>query len=139
MEKYYIPNINELYPDFEYEVKDGDKWIKVNDFTNAYEYEDSCFYGFYKDLQAGNIRVKYLDRDDMIELGWHDKIQADKYYLVVDGDEIQFYPDAYQREEGQGIGCSIYYTLGDKINQMAVWIKNKSELRQLMKFMGWLK
>jgi len=134
-EKYYTPAIEEFHIGFECEFLNGGIWKHVfigeQDLVTLIHIIDS--------LKNGNIRVKYLDRRDMIALGWIDKIQPDKYYLIVDGGEIQFYPDAYHSVEGQGIGCQIFYKLGDKTNEMAVWIKNITELRQLMKFHGWLK
>jgi len=69
--KYYIPTINEFYVGFEYEVLDKEFWIKKDDFSNSYDYEDSCFYGLLKDLDKGNIRVKYLDKEDIESLGFN--------------------------------------------------------------------
>lgn len=135
-EKYYTPTIEEFHVGFEYErCDDGYSYFK-DTFPRAINLE---LFFKHSERFLPYMRVKCLDREDILSLGWIDKIQTDKYYLIVDGDEIQFYPDAYHSEEGQGIGCQIFYKLGDKINEMAVWIKNITELRQLMKFHGWLK
>lgn len=39
--KYYTPTIEEFHVGFEYEILEKDKWVKINDFSNAYDYEDS--------------------------------------------------------------------------------------------------
>jgi len=137
---YYIPFLDEICINFEYElreIKDNkEEWIKINDFTNAYEYEDSCFYGYYKDWNNGKIRVKYLDKQDIEELGFKPSPdEPEEWFLWKDSyDSYQLYFDDKTRDElkNMGIGITIY----DKDSSDRIfngYIKNKSELKKLMK------
>ena len=128
--KYYTPNLNELSLHFEYEVFIDNSWVKINDFSNAYDYEDSCFYGFIKDLDKGNIRVKRLDRDDIKEFGF-----------------VQITDDCFNKS-GVMEDCelrilvrqSILIYIIDSNNKdytlFTGFIKNKSELQMILKMIG---
>lgn len=67
---FYTPKITEFYIGFEYEVLKGDNWIKCSDFSNEYEHEDSPLHGLIKDLENSKIRVRHLDPDEIISLGF---------------------------------------------------------------------
>jgi hypothetical protein len=135
--KYYTPDISEFYSNFEYEAHRNNKWIKIDDFTNAYDYDDSCFYGLIKELEAGNIRVKYLDQEDMESLGFKrisegtfempysdsrgfdDKIHVilrKRWVLISQGNDEKMFSDWIDRFSG--------------------FIKNKSELKKILKMIG---
>lgn len=82
---YYTPEISEFHVDFEYEknvssLKEHEKWEKINDFSNAYEYEDDPLYGVIKDLEHENIRVKHLDQEDIESRGFTFYHKNDKSY-----------------------------------------------------------
>ncbi len=82
---YYTPSIEEFHVDFEYERNvsssiEHEKWEKIDDFSNAYEYEDDPLYGVIKDLENENIRVKYLDKKDIESCGFTFYHRNDKSY-----------------------------------------------------------
>ena len=56
--KYYVPHIDEFHIGFEYEFKEeGDVWVEKN-------------LKQISDLNKERIRVKYLDVDDIVSLGF---------------------------------------------------------------------
>ncbi len=127
--KYYTPSIEEFHVGFEYEFKEGDRWIP-------------CEFNFNQNIKSRKlddiIRVKYLDKEDIescgfIDLGslWFFKEQC----LTVNdvnnlnckirkwkNNQIDIYADYRDNDELQLIfrGC----------------IKNKSELKRLLQWLG---
>lgn len=65
MSEYYTPKIEDIYSGFEYEVFRNNIWKKINEFSNDYDYDDNPHYAIQKDIDAGKIRVKILDIDDI--------------------------------------------------------------------------
>ena len=57
--KYYTPEIEDFHVGFEYEVNTGDKWIPEIQLD-----------GYIHNKKLENIRVKYLDKEDVESLGW---------------------------------------------------------------------
>lgn len=58
---YYVPSVEELYPGFRYE------WLDVsNDVWLPKVYNESTFLA----LALDRVRVKYLDKQDLEDLGW---------------------------------------------------------------------
>jgi hypothetical protein len=123
------------------------KWIKIDDFTNAYDYDDSCFYGLIKELEAGNIRVKYLDKEDIESLGFnpgklHPKNFVSRYGFTENSSldwqyfnngvmEISFYKSP---QEIIAICNGKYYDEQETFFRGI--IKNKSELKKILKMIG---
>ena len=95
--KYYTPKIGEFCVGFECEMKNSsdpkyfewEKCIFKDDFSCELS-EDYCFEYLFADLKEGNIRVKYLDEQDILDLGWtktEDKCpHTDKNYFVINED-----------------------------------------------------
>jgi hypothetical protein len=134
-EKYYSPTLEEFHVNTEYEVKDGKgNWNKCNDFSNAYDYEDSSLYGLIKDLEKGNIRIKHLDREDIESLDW-------KYYKTHPGTEqmefekgeylLSYDPDFHGKQ-----WLHIEVNGGGDTTLFSGTIKNKSELINQLKRCG---
>jgi hypothetical protein len=75
--KYYTPEIEEFCFGFECEMKNSSHPINFDwefckfkeDFSNELN-EDYCYEYLSGDLKAGNIRVKYLDKQDILDLGF---------------------------------------------------------------------
>lgn len=65
--KYYIPSIEEFHVGFEFEFYEGRSlWEKrVFSFEDRYKAEMLKYF-----IQRGDVRVKYLDEDDIIAEGW---------------------------------------------------------------------
>ena len=140
--KYYIPDISEFHVGFEYEhchssIRFVMLDLRTGDRTNETEpkeiWEKSVFTGnefdvwkssfeFDDSLRDGQIRVKYLDKEDIESLGFTQTIE-DQYYkddfeLLIDDDLfIQIIKDDGFIFQGA--------------------IKNKSELKRILKMIGY--
>ena len=140
--KYYIPAISEFHVGFEYEhchssIRFVMLDLRTGDRTNETEpkeiWKKSVFTGnefdvwkysfkFDDSLRDGQIRVKYLDKEDIESLGFTQTIE-DQYYkddfeLLIDDDLfIQIIKDDGFIFQGA--------------------IKNKSELKRILKMIGY--
>ncbi len=120
MEKYYTPDIEEFKWDFEFE------WFNLNEWHKGKIYGRWAYTSWtelFEYLDEGRIRVKYLDEEDILELG----------FSLYWQDESEF---CYKLKD-------ISITFDFKVNRRilvkqernAIWltIKNKSELKQILK------
>lgn len=94
MNKYYTPNIEEFFLGFKYQQKNEDLKDTWSLFTVGGPQHQECpLTDIIKDLEwnlnKDNIRVQYLNRDDVENLGWikNKWIWASSYWL---GDYILF-------------------------------------------------
>lgn len=115
-EKYYIPDISEFKAGFEFEILGiNNRWMKGS---------DSEIPTYYLPNQAKSFRVKYLDSEDIISLGFnfsHDvyvKNCGDRLLsLVIKDDKIRI--------------CEM--SNSDKYKVLFYGkIKNKSELKDIL-------
>ncbi len=131
---YYTPSIEEFHFGFEYEVKQAGIW--VSDIVQA----NDCL----SDYVGEGYRVKYLDKSDIVSLGW----EYDNNAEPIPPREGEFeLPYAYIFE--QGLNQYVMYVYKDN----TVWIehildcsyqgyvfkgscRNKSELSKIMKFLN---
>jgi len=152
--KYYIPEIEEFHQGFEYEVwyssaYTEEKWIKETfefyDKDEIYHYDCVDLIPSFKNY-SDSIRVKYLDREDIESLGWKMDLVRSKiignFAGKLNNFYLQYYP--YLPENGWDNGL-IYNPLRvvnvikfntnpeNKQHLFNGIIKNKSELRKLMK------
>jgi len=73
-DKYYTPQLEEFHLGFRFEFMKGDKWQKDElsnyDITSSHQMEE-CE-NFIEEIIKGirDVRVKYLDREDIEELDW---------------------------------------------------------------------
>lgn len=140
--KYYIPSIDEFYVGFEYEhchssirfailnLKAGDTsnigepkeiWEKSIFSSREYDIWESSF-KFDDSLKNGQIRVKHLDREDIESLGFAQTVE-DQYTL----DDIEFLID-------DDLFAQIIKDNGFLFQGT---IKNKSELKRVLKMIGY--
>lgn len=133
MDKYYTPELNEFCLDFEYEEKLNGVYEKkvFNGYTALIKKSFCGDYGDWydsieEDIESDRIRVKYLDKEDIKSLGWELKTDLyikDNLTLQVHKDSITIkYYDNFNNE---------WKTKVEQIN-----IKNKSELKKLLKQLG---
>ena len=131
--KYYTPEINEFYVGFEYEYKNHDG---VNRDISTPVWKKSAVKSI-NDLPyierglntINNTRVKYLDKQDLIELGFKE-IGQEEYYL--NGDLNSWCIEALYHQS-----IKSYYRIGDgETQRMFLEIKNKSELIKVLKMLG---
>ena len=145
--EYYIPDISEFYAGFEYELNEGSMdspdWVKrkyeIDDFICP-EHDD---YGIdTSDLEDGYIRVKYLDVEDIESLGFTFGYQefGGTCSIVGSNNEdressrfigIQFEEDWHGILSGPTITI---YSNSERLFRGVV--KNKSELKQMLKMIG---
>lgn len=125
MEKYYTPEIEEFHVGFEYETKrkDENSWIKRT--WNKYDVYSSL------DNTHEEVRVKYLDREDVESLGFEDLGNHSYEY----GDSKLFlshYPSTNE------LDVYVYKRISDNERDFYFQgtIKNKSELKKLLKQLG---
>lgn len=92
--KYYTPSIEEFHNGFEFEILDwvdnenhkGPKWIKTTypDFIIGFRTDHLRVEELLK-----KIRVKYLDKDDFLDLGFKE-YELDKNILFIEGKNRNF-------------------------------------------------
>ena len=127
--KYYTPELEEFYVGFEYEFMNGDNWekgeIHIDDLITETSGGDACenwIEEIYKGLRT--VRVKYLDKEDIESLGWEEMWQV--------SGSINFKLKNWEIYVCNG------YIISLNEDDKLIWhfkgeIKNKSELRKLMK------
>ncbi len=119
--KYYRPKIEEFYIGFEYQIEDKNNWF-IRDYP---------IYPLNKEsLSNFNIRVKYLDKEDIESLGW-------KYYKTHAGTTLmEFEKDNFELSYDPNFMGKQYLRIameGDGDVTMFIGnIKNKSELKKLL-------
>jgi hypothetical protein len=142
MEKYYTPDIEEFHVGFEYEMYDPyDGSWNPSKMTTKSNLE------FYRDV-IEDIRVKYLDKEDIESLGW--KYIKDsslnkkrhQYYFYLDnfilitlgGSILIKHSKSFSVPWGTEIHLQAIVDFADI--RFYGTTKNKSELKRLMKQLG---
>lgn len=140
--KYYTPSIEEFHVGFEYEyctnclatatmatlTQKDENWIKKV-FTEDNLFEPTFAYNFFEISKLS--RVKYLDKEDIESLGWKD---GENYGLS--GYVLNYATDdSYQMYYNEDNQFTQIYNWNSKIIFEGV-IKNKSELKRLLKQLG---
>lgn len=158
--KYYTPSIEEFHVGFEYEyfakpnhnidsnVPDEEKiWIKTNDLNEFGDIETHGISYIEDYLKRNNcpIRVKHLDKEDILSLGWELIEENEKwieYKIYVDKDIHKIAPfhlKIYNYIFSPGT-IVIYYSATVKFAERFLGIiKNKSELIKIMTMIGIIK
>lgn len=134
--KYYTPEIDEFYVGVECETNEDGEWeyYRIKKYTSLLELD--------KLLKLGGVRVKYLDKEDIESLGWKTPIHS----LKVFGEGIEYY---FKCQNGDNYWLRMdEFVNGSKIkiHNGIDWednhiyadfkIKNKAELKKLMKQIG---
>lgn len=158
--KYYTPDISEFHVGFEYEVFDSKYEYKVEKlsetklkvlsdpitttgwFKEAYEIDSFLYVEDSSDIKSNipsyiendKVRVKYLDREDIESLGFeHDQSTKDGSY---------FYSGTLMTENQWCINLKdlivdIYDINGKSDFRFDGFVKNKSELKRILKMIGY--
>lgn len=159
--KYYTPELEEFYClGFEYQSKEGfqDGTVKTKEQFDSAKWVDDVVDNEYdfpyinralngKNAENGlcGIRAKFLDREDMESLGWdHDQTTKDGAYfyfgtLMDQNQYLLVCENARQSKGGDYTNLSIC-NVNDGMNGgnghcFDGVVKNKSELRKLMKML----
>jgi hypothetical protein len=156
-DKYYTPTIEEFHVGFEYEYLNiKSVWVKSNDFSNEYDYEDSPLYGVIKGIEDTEVRVKYLDKED-IEGFSKTNFPEITFKYDNNAEPIPGRKDTFALPKAYFLDDQLYsgqlWILYHWENDNVVWIeyikdcagegylfkgviKNKSELKRILKMIG---
>lgn len=136
--KYYTPKLKDLYINSEFEYQTDDKkWHKcsdyINEFASGYSNEDSGW-DLNKLIDNNKLRVKYLDKEDIEELGW----KFFDYEPTGDGD-VRWW-SGFKKEEYVLKECNAWQDGNVNITKRGRIlfqgnIKNKSKLIDVMKML----
>ena len=129
-EGYYSPSIEEFHIGFEYEeastMPSYLHWSKATwgkDPNAEFEF-------LYPGIKDGSIRVKYLDKVDVLDLGWVPFANKEDHVFDFFSDE-----DDYQIHTQFDNQFTQIYNWDSKI-VFEGFVKNKSELKVLMGFLN---
>jgi len=126
MEKYYTPELDEFHVGFEYEQELNGVWEKDVFEPNKYIDDKQMFDEGY--LDDGDIRVKYLDREDIESLGFEFQGSSCYYwYRYYDGEYLLSQATEGSRDE---LRLTIEKDGDFYFNGI---VKNKSELKRALK------
>jgi hypothetical protein len=135
--KYYVPQIGEFHEGFEYEQYipgSGNDYQKI-----VFSLSDSNFVAncYSQNLQAGWIRVKYLDKDNIESEGFkYDKKReeyiSDKTYLGCSTGDDKKLMICHEEDDHY---THIYYksNRGEEFTKFEGFIKNKSKFKEILK------
>ena len=134
MDKYYTPELEEFHLGFEYEYKSFSYWTKhsLEDFWICDN--DGCIEDYVPTQTTLSLfRVKTLDKEDIESLGWKFIKQhpgTTNFDFEKEGYSLHFDP-----EFGNKWNLGIYDGEDQDIefNYFSGYIKNKSELKKLLK------
>lgn len=131
--KYYTPTIEQFYVGFEYQEQDiaPVEWVESK-FTQYHQLEDIAKY-----IEKKEVRVKYLDYQDVISEGWEQTSKMtqpqfftkDKYRLVL-------YNENFIRIFNSQSNVKMCLNKDNEEQLFCGTIRNKSELRMVMKLIG---
>ena len=122
--KHYTPEIEEFHVGFEFERASVDcNWI-INEWNKEVVNTNTCLKIIEKHI--GFQRVKYLDKEDVENMGWKSHKEIQHYYKSPCDNFIL-------RIKYEGVCIYVYdeYTV-DKLIFEGI-IKNKTELKKLLK------
>lgn len=123
-DKYYVPDLEEFHVGFEFECLLGDKWFEIKARLHHFcktKYTEISL------MEGGELRVKYLDQEDIESLGFFKWPDDDIYDLGEFQLHLGRYDDPYKVE---------IYDDNSEYCFVGV-IKNKSELKKVLKMIGY--
>lgn len=131
--KYYTPTIDEFYVGFEYEFKTLKGWeLRIFNSDDGGYYNNVC--ETKEGISDGNIRVKYLDKEDIESFGFEyldDGKDVKKYTCYIKGEFVLYDYNYYGDDNSEGIRIFKSNPKYSDPTFVGV-IKNKSELKKLL-------
>ena len=128
-DEYYPPEIEEFHIGFEYEMRVENEWF----YRNVIPKWD----GLKSMIKENSLRVKYLDREDIESLGFVFKVGTESSYIK-DNITMHVYDAKRWNTENDTITMfkkDLIRAVGKTI-VFSGTIKNKSELKRLLKMLG---
>ena len=129
--KYYTPSIEEFHVGFEYEERVNKDWIE-KEFTFEWCGGNEILDIYNEGYETTDIRVKYLDKEDIESLGFeetYDDTEGNIWFAQGNGN-IDICLSQYTKHNTE-----ICNRITDQVLFKGV-IKNKSELKRLLKQLG---
>jgi|GEM_PF-2218371 len=133
--KHYTPEIEEFCVGFEYEKKSSDH-PTLFDWESYFFESDFSFEYIKSDLRDGNIQVKYLDEQDILDSG---------FLLILKPTEQK----VYFRDRDDRIGITFRKNFYEDFGNVHIYeikkplltffqgkIKNKTEFKKILKQLG---
>jgi len=134
--KYYTPLAEEFCVGFEYEILQKSEWIKDTYMCNS---KVGVTFDDMPEL-AKLSRVKHLDREDIESLGWRitdmHNIEYDKNLMTVYETDTHIMTINNNPEKYDWFAVHSKGDLGRIIIETRIIIKNKSELKKVLKMIG---
>jgi hypothetical protein len=121
MSKYYTPNIDEFCSGFEYEIF-NEKWIPA-EVSYQYSFEES----------DNKVRVKYLDVDDLVHLGFQlygENNNVKVFRKMIENIKISSFIEIHYSLVGSEPFVSIFEN--EIVRLDSCFVKNKHELKFLL-------
>ena len=147
--KYYTPKLEEFHVGFEFEYKkfDGTKKtifeLQQINWTKSIVKSINDLPYIERGLDPANVRVKYLDREDLESLGFHFRETNKMSYWYDYKNNIDNLPGGYKVYSAELLHDPDRNTIkitfiveGEKEVFFEGFIKNKSELKKLLKQLG---
>lgn len=145
-EKYYIPELEEFHSGFEFQCDFIDDDTYETTSVNQVFKLDGSWFNVEEDLQeeidCGRIRVKFLDKEDFIKLGFNSQIKdtlafgkvpvfkwSSKSYLSSSWKELTITKLSNTRFSFE---IEIAKNYSTEVNKVEVTLKNKSELNKFL-------
>ena len=139
--KYYIPSIEEFHIGFEYELLQGHENPKWNKLILGFE--DTFYHTHFKFpvhirafIEMEKCRVKYLNKEDIESLGF--KHILGRYFMncIINDEKEEIYLEESYPAGSHSICICNGLSFEDEISWFRGIIKNKSELKTIMKQIG---
>lgn len=130
MAEYYTPDISEFHVGFDIEANVENVWCKISYMKNYLEGDGyPTILDTHVQLQKGDIRVKHLDHEDIIEFEWVSDgdgfFHLGNYGLLFQDSRVWIWLKRYKSggvRDDKTIFCGT--------------IRNKNELRRVLKQVG---
>lgn len=155
--KYYTPSLEEFHIEFRYEYN-SESYLSLLDSTSGNwkkEVFNACcgqdgeseFHDLLRLLEIGGLRVKFLDKDDIEELGWgykgkHWFYLQDEYYEINVDYFTSFYLHKHNSSDTGRGGYTIIestpggYSLEGDVYKFDGELRNYNELKFIMERTG---
>jgi len=133
--KYYTPTIEEFHVGFEFNINDtirDGSGRKEWSYNVKFSVAIASYIKFLLDKNPEDVRVKYLDKEDIESLGWinGETRGLSSYIMKTKDNDFQMYLHDWLNEKGYWF-IEIYDYSAEYVFRGN--IKNKSELIKLMK------